>query len=150
MTNTMNSWADQDHEQHVPAEVFETLEKLTQIVSDEHYTREDLENHEAVQILYPYIPLDEEGNVTSMGSILHFEGSCKPCAFIKKDRCHKKDLCIYCHLAHDLAAPKTTRFRKSKKKRMRQHRQMCAQQGQEQSQDDGEDEYYSTGARVSL
>jgi hypothetical protein len=143
---------EEDQETLVPAEVRETLEKLTQDVGDNHFKREDLENHEATQLLYPHIPLDEEGNITSLGSILHSEGTCKPCAFLKKDRCHKRDLCIYCHLGHDLVAAKPQRFRKSKKKRMRQARQRSAAEEQLLSdQDDFDDDYeYSAGARVSL
>eukprot|EP00746_Dinoflagellata_sp_MGD_P147076 gnl/MRDRNA2_/MRDRNA2_79464_c0_seq1.p1 gnl/MRDRNA2_/MRDRNA2_79464_c0~~gnl/MRDRNA2_/MRDRNA2_79464_c0_seq1.p1 ORF type:complete len:495 (+),score=59.80 gnl/MRDRNA2_/MRDRNA2_79464_c0_seq1:79-1485(+) len=114
-----------NEELHAPAEVLKTLAKLTQIVGDGHYRREDMETHEATKFLYPYIPVNEEGNVTSLGSILHIEGSCTPCAFHKKNRCHKKDLCIYCHYDHDAAAPKS-RPRKSKKKRVREAAKLSA------------------------
>lgn len=117
-----------------PVEILDMLEKLTQMVGIERYKREDLVSHELTPVLYPYIPL-EEGNITSLGSILHLEGNCKPCAFLKKDRCHKKDLCLYCHFAHNITAPKSSCFRKSKKKRMRQARQRPW--GQESGDDQG-------------
>lgn len=113
-----------DDEPQAPNEVLEALDKLTKLVEDEHYKRENYQHHEATLFLYPYIPTDQRGNISSLGSILHFQGTCKPCAFLKKDRCHKKDLCLYCHLEHDLRTPKA---RRSKKWRMRTYRQRCLQ-----------------------
>eukprot|EP00746_Dinoflagellata_sp_MGD_P162571 gnl/MRDRNA2_/MRDRNA2_90189_c0_seq1.p1 gnl/MRDRNA2_/MRDRNA2_90189_c0~~gnl/MRDRNA2_/MRDRNA2_90189_c0_seq1.p1 ORF type:complete len:471 (+),score=83.51 gnl/MRDRNA2_/MRDRNA2_90189_c0_seq1:79-1491(+) len=97
----------------IPAEVIEALQIFAEKAAEEHYRREDLENHEMSVKLYPYIPVDDQGNVTSLGSILHHTDDCKPCIFLKRDACHKRDLCFYCHLPHDEQAPKTA----SKKKR---------------------------------
>jgi hypothetical protein len=102
-----------------PGEILQMLEEFQQLAGERNFKREDLIDHEVSQRLYPYIPLDDQGNLTSLGSIAHFDGSCKPCAFLKKDRCHKKDVCLYCHFDHDVSIPKTQRTRKSKKKRMR-------------------------------
>lgn len=147
----------QDHHEehqkhHVPVEVLDVLGKLTQLVGDEHWKREDLANHAATPILYPHIPLDEEGSITSLGSILHFEGTCKPCAFLKKDRCHKKDLCLYCHFGHEVDVPKPARFRKSKKKRMRQAKQNSndAQDNEQYYYQHEDDVFQHYGERVSL
>jgi hypothetical protein len=138
------SWdASKSPTTRVPAEVRETLAKLTHIVLEDHYKREDLENHEATVFLYPYIPLDEEGNATSLGSILHLEGSCKPCAFLNKQRCHKKDLCIYCHYVHDdvVAAPSTSK-RKSKRKRKALQRRAVGHEQLHHDDNDDENRYY--------
>lgn len=111
----------------VPRQALEALHKLTDQVAEEHLKREDLMTNEVTSQLYPFIPYDEEGNVTSLGSILHAEGSCKPCVFWKKDRCRKKDLCLFCHFEHEI--PKPACSRKSKSKRMR-----CARRSYEQEQ----------------
>lgn len=101
-------------------DVLEALEGLTNLAMAENWTREDLMNCDITDRLYPYIPVDDEGCVTSLGSIQHAEGTCKPCAFLKKDRCHKKDLCLYCHFGHEAAnQPKRTGARKSMAKRNR-------------------------------
>lgn len=86
-------------------EVLESLQQLTDLAAKEQLTREDLEKNEVTDHLYPYIPFNDEGDITSLGSILHAEGACKPCVFLKKDRCHKKDLCLYCHFEHDVKQP---------------------------------------------
>lgn len=130
------TYEDQVEQPQVPSYAIEALHKLTDLVAAEQWKREDLASNQVTAQLYPFIPLNEEGEVTSLGSILHFDGVCKPCAFVKKDRCHKKDLCVYCHFDHDSsnststpAASTTCRSptsRKSKAKRMsvaRQRRQ---------------------------
>jgi hypothetical protein len=104
----------------VPPEVLEALHKLADEVEEKNYRREDLATHEVTEQLYPYIPNDADGNQTSLGSILHDVDSCKPCLFFRRDSCHKKDLCLYCHFPHDIGP--VPRCRKSKKKRMRQHK----------------------------
>jgi len=87
------------------SEALEALQMLREREAEERFTREDLMNCDVSKQLYPAIPVDDKGNVTSLGSILHAEGTCKPCAFswkrsVKKDRCYKKDLCLYCHFEH--------------------------------------------------
>jgi len=115
------SWYDQTHQEElqIPDEALEALQTLQGLAIRDNLKREDLMTIEATSQLYPYIPFDDEGKVTSLGTILHAEGLCKPCAFFKKDRCHKKDLCLYCHFDHDLAKP----TRKSKSRRVRLARQ---------------------------
>merc|ERR1712118_424883 len=86
-------------------EVLDALQKLTDLDAEERMKREDIEQLDVTELLCPFIPVDDEGNSTSLGSILHAEGTCKPCAFLKKDRCRRKDLCLYCHIEHENAAP---------------------------------------------
>eukprot|EP00928_Gymnodinium_smaydae_P072051 TRINITY_DN5548_c0_g2_i1.p1 TRINITY_DN5548_c0_g2~~TRINITY_DN5548_c0_g2_i1.p1 ORF type:complete len:217 (-),score=33.27 TRINITY_DN5548_c0_g2_i1:406-1056(-) len=44
------------------------------------------------------IPKDEDGELTSVGSVLHETGSCMPCLFFMKTTCRKKFHCRYCHI----------------------------------------------------
>nr|PVC53987.1 hypothetical protein MACL_00003394 [Theileria orientalis] len=57
------------------------------------------------------IPLDDNGKLTSIGSVRHLIGDCKPCAF---NRHHTKTCmngirCNFCHFDH--TAKRKTRFR---------------------------------------
>jgi hypothetical protein len=121
-----SSWYAQTYEQqsHLPKEALDALHELTVMQADAQLKREDLMTHKVTAQLYPFIPFDDDGNVTSLGSILHSQGMCKPCAFVKKNRCHKKDLCLHCHFEHDI--PQSTCSRKSKSRRMRLR---CANSG---------------------
>jgi hypothetical protein len=121
LSSTASSWYDQLYEEQyeVPEEVLEALHELTNVAAEEQLKREDIMNYKVTEQLYPYIPVDDQGLVTSLGSILHALDACKPCAFLKKDRCHKKDLCLYCHFEHGGPNPKPACTRKSKSKRMR-------------------------------
>lgn len=120
------SWYDQSHEiQPIPStEALEVLQELTDLVASQNMRREDLMNNELAVQLYPFVPYDDEGFKTSLGSILHAEGMCKPCAFLKKERCHKKDLCLYCHFSHDVTKAKAVIPRQSQAKRKRVARQL--------------------------
>jgi hypothetical protein len=106
----------------LPSEALDALQKLKEMVAEEHLKREDLVTNEVTAQLYPYIPIDDEDNVTSLGTILHASGACKPCMFWKKGRCHKKDLCLYCHCDSEHAISKPgghVRLSKSKRLRLR-------------------------------
>lgn len=119
-----SSWYIQPHEEQVqvPGEALKALQNLIGLVSEGHLRYEDIRVHEITTKLYPLIPSDHEGNVTSLGSILHAQSACAPCAFFHMDRCRKKDLCVYCHFEHDndkIRNGHGRTSRKSKKKRMR-------------------------------
>jgi hypothetical protein len=101
----------------VPHQALEALHALNDLVTEGHLRREDLMVHELTAQLYPFIPSNHEGTMTSLGSILHAENTCSPCAFFAKDRCHKKELCLYCHFEHDI--PKSSGQRKSKRQRQK-------------------------------
>jgi len=115
----------------LPSEALDALQKLKEMVAEEHLKREDLVTNEVTAQLYPYIPIDDEGSVTSLGTILHASGACKPCMFWKKGRCHKKDLCLYCHIDSEHAISKPAgHVRPSKSKRMRLRKHNCQQKEQ--------------------
>jgi len=42
-----------------------------------------------------------EGELPSIGSEAHFDGSCKRCAFFSKGRCTNGKDCTHCHFAHE-------------------------------------------------
>jgi len=42
-----------------------------------------------------------EGELPSLGSKDHFDGSCKRCAFFSKGRCKNGQDCTHCHFAHE-------------------------------------------------
>jgi hypothetical protein len=103
----------------VPSQVLEALHKLIGAAKESQSTRADLMLNEATAQLYPSIPFDDKGNVTSLGSILHAEHLCKPCSFWMKGKCRRDDLCMHCHFEHDILIPETgKRLRKSKKARI--------------------------------
>lgn len=62
------------------------------------------------------IPRDEEGRLTSVGSIEHGT-KCTPCAYWFKGICKYSLRCHYCHYVHD--GQKSKRLRPSKQTRMR-------------------------------
>jgi len=105
------SWYSQTYEEdHLASPVFdgaafEALHKLKVLQDNEQLKKQGPMSNKHISQLRPFIPLDHGGNVTSLGSILHAEGACKPCAFWTKDRCLKKDSCLHCHFAHDNSSP---------------------------------------------
>jgi len=46
-------------------------------------------------------PDDFEGELPSVGSVGHFEGECKRCAFYPKGRCRNGKDCAHCHFSHE-------------------------------------------------
>ncbi|CEM02670.1 unnamed protein product [Vitrella brassicaformis CCMP3155] len=64
--------------------------------------------------LYRQIPRDEKGNLLSVGSIPHHEGTCKPCLFVHRQGCQNGANCLFCHHTH----PPKKKSRASKRKRM--------------------------------
>mmetsp|Transcript_111899 Transcript_111899/g.316850 ORF Transcript_111899/g.316850 Transcript_111899/m.316850 type:complete len:319 (+) Transcript_111899:75-1031(+) len=64
---------------------------------------------------HPDIPLDRHGNPTSIGSIVHHSGTCKPCAFVHTCMCTSGIQCEFCHFPHK----RGKHPRPSKKKRER-------------------------------
>lgn len=66
------------------------------------------------------IPRNDLGELTSLGSILHAESACSPCAYWFKGICKYGLLCTYCHFVHE--GQKCKRLRPSKQARMRLRR----------------------------
>lgn len=75
---------------------------------------------ESVESLLQRVPRDQQGSLTSIGSIVHEEGTCKPCVFAHNERkaCQNGVNCHFCHFAH----PPKRRMRYCKKKRMEMKR----------------------------
>jgi len=47
------------------------------------------------------VPIDEEGKETSIGSVGHSTGLCKPCLFVRsKQGCVNMTSCMFCHFPH--------------------------------------------------
>ncbi|CAE7359763.1 CCB1 [Symbiodinium sp. CCMP2456] len=65
------------------------------------------------------VPLDEDGKMTSIGSTLHAEGECRPCAFLSSIRrpCRNGAACLFCHFSHE--ARYKLRLGRRKRKEMR-------------------------------
>ncbi|CAK9021952.1 unnamed protein product [Durusdinium trenchii] len=74
----------------------------------------ELEAEELAQV-----PLDEAGELTSIGSILHGSGECRPCAFLGSERrpCTEGVACVFCHFPHD--ARRKVRLGRRKRREMR-------------------------------
>lgn len=50
--------------------------------------------------LMAQIPMTSNGQFTSVGSIEHEKGTCKPCLYWYHGQCAKGILCTYCHIKH--------------------------------------------------
>lgn len=84
-----NLWSDEDaHDQYV-------LQRRTHVRNISSYTEEDL------AAMYSKIPVDEFGRLTSIGSMTHISGECKPCLFVHTvGGCQGGLLCEFCHFSH--------------------------------------------------
>jgi len=60
------------------------------------------------------LPKDEEGRLTSLGSLSHKSGTCKPCAYWFKRACKNGVACYNCHIVHDGQKPKRLRPAKAR------------------------------------
>lgn len=69
------------------------------------------------QGLLSQIPRNDEGQITTLGSLRHGSGDCSPCVFWFQNACVKGMLCSYCHFRH--AGQRTKRIRPSKRTRQR-------------------------------
>mmetsp|Transcript_36323 Transcript_36323/g.104375 ORF Transcript_36323/g.104375 Transcript_36323/m.104375 type:complete len:335 (+) Transcript_36323:75-1079(+) len=65
------------------------------------------------------VPRNSEGEVTSVGSIGHFEGKCSPCVYWFKGVCSRGVTCRQCHFIHDGQKGKRLRPSKHTRQRMR-------------------------------
>lgn len=68
------------------------------------------------------VPLDADGRLTSIGSICHAEGGCRPCIFANSEKgkvCANGVACAFCHFSH---TPRKRPTRLSGKRRMKQRK----------------------------
>lgn len=62
------------------------------------------------------VPRNDQGEISSIGSILHASNTCSPCLFWFRKSCSKSIQCGYCHFRH--AGQKNKRIRPSRKARL--------------------------------
>jgi len=67
--------------------------------------------------LLAQVPRNQAGALTSVGSIGHENGTCRPCAYWFKGICARDIVCMHCHLTHE--GQKSKRLRPSKQARAR-------------------------------
>lgn len=83
--------------------------------------------------LTQYIPIDELGNQTSIGSIMHGKApigsECRPCVFFINKRCLQRELCFRCHLYHPDMKPRKPRPSAKKRATERDRRGARAKDG---------------------
>mmetsp|Transcript_15517 Transcript_15517/g.35494 ORF Transcript_15517/g.35494 Transcript_15517/m.35494 type:complete len:405 (-) Transcript_15517:54-1268(-) len=83
------------------------------------------------------IPRESHGRLTSVGSLLHFTNSCRPCSFWAGHlHCTYSVACTYCHFHH--AGVEHRRLRPSKQMRVRLQRWQALQRKSAQCEDEGE------------
>lgn len=78
-----------------------------------------------LQQLLEQVPLDEDGNLTSLGSIGHWTDECRrpACLFAHLERrCRNEVYCRYCHFPHDKVRKKTQPC-KAQRNRYRMHQE---------------------------
>lgn len=71
---------------------------------------------EPIESVLARIPYDEEGRPTSLGTLGHAVGHCRPCAFLGSEQrpCQNGARCPFCHLPH----PTKRRIRVGRRKRL--------------------------------
>jgi len=81
-------------------------------------------SEEGLHSLLDKVPVDENGERMSVGSIMH-DQDCTPCAFLlRRQGCVNGILCIFCHFSHDVAKrKKPNRARPCKGQRLRYRKQ---------------------------
>eukprot|EP00929_Paragymnodinium_shiwhaense_P030732 TRINITY_DN17365_c0_g1_i1.p1 TRINITY_DN17365_c0_g1~~TRINITY_DN17365_c0_g1_i1.p1 ORF type:complete len:362 (-),score=66.93 TRINITY_DN17365_c0_g1_i1:161-1246(-) len=85
------------------------------------------------------IPMDQNGNYLTVGSINHPE-SCSPCIFWFKGECSKGIGCSFCHYVHE--GQKKKRIRMSKRSRLQRRAQAQAALENGEGEIEGESEDY--------
>uniref|UniRef100_A0A7S0AEE1 C3H1-type domain-containing protein n=1 Tax=Pyrodinium bahamense TaxID=73915 RepID=A0A7S0AEE1_9DINO len=72
------------------------------------------------------IPRNENGELTSIGSICHEVGGCNPCPHWFKGVCANGLACKHCHFLHDGQRPRRLRPSKQARARLRKRAQDCS------------------------
>mmetsp|Transcript_20198 Transcript_20198/g.36609 ORF Transcript_20198/g.36609 Transcript_20198/m.36609 type:complete len:254 (+) Transcript_20198:68-829(+) len=82
------------------------------------------------------VPRNDAGELTSMGSVNHATGDCKPCAYWFKGVCAHSVLCRHCHCHH--AGQRSKRLRPSKQRRQKMRQRMRDDGSRTDESDEGE------------
>lgn len=109
-------------------EAVELYQHLWKMSGSRTITVEQMETLEAKIPFRNFIPEDDAGFPTSIGSVMHYQGTegsaCRPCFFWLRGTCVKGELCLHCHIRHvglkpkRLRASKTTRQRQQAKRKL--------------------------------
>jgi len=83
-----------------------------------------------VQGVLTKIPRNDEGNLSSLGSLQHFQGNCLPCIFWFKNQCRKGLTCKHCHFRHPGQKAKRHKPNKRARELMRQEKIAVAETSQ--------------------
>lgn len=59
------------------------------------------------------------GELPSQGSAGHADGTCKPCCFFQRQKCHSGKDCPYCHFKHDKPKRPGKKMREQMRKRLK-------------------------------
>merc|ERR1719217_577287 len=90
-----------DSESYRLQEALKFHQQISDLCADGKDIRVVLSAHFANLDTTRYIPCDPmTGAWLSLGSVLHFVNTCKPCSFFSTTTCHKNHLCLFCHFAH--------------------------------------------------
>jgi len=83
---------------------------------DEEPEQEKVSEDEPIESVLARVPYDELGRPTSLGSLAHALGECRPCAFLGSEQrpCQNGVRCPFCHLPH----PAKRRIRLCRRKRL--------------------------------
>lgn len=118
-----------------------------------------------LQVLYQQgilqqIPKNDQGELSSIGSIRHLDGECSPCLFWFRKSCAKGIHCSYCHFRHK--GQRNKRIRPSRKTRLQMRAGTERGDGSDEDDLDNEDDEVeeqpqdrsksgrSSGTRLSL
>lgn len=85
---------------------------------------EKVSEDEPIESVLARIPYDELGRPTSIGSLSHALGECRPCAFLGSEQrpCQNGARCPFCHLPH----PAKRRIRLCRRKRLEMRASVAA------------------------
>eukprot|EP00931_Biecheleriopsis_adriatica_P044059 TRINITY_DN25177_c0_g1_i1.p1 TRINITY_DN25177_c0_g1~~TRINITY_DN25177_c0_g1_i1.p1 ORF type:complete len:269 (+),score=40.85 TRINITY_DN25177_c0_g1_i1:53-859(+) len=71
------------------------------------------------------IPRNDEGEISSVGSIQHAEGTCIPCAYWFRNICTQSLTCTYCHFRHPGQKNKRKKPNKRTRELIREAKAQC-------------------------
>jgi len=91
---------------------------------DQEPEQEKVSEDEPIESVLARVPYDELGRPTSLGSLGHALGECRPCAFLGSEQrpCQNGARCPFCHLPH----PAKRRIRLCRRKRLEMRASVAA------------------------
>lgn len=97
---------------------------MSEVEEDQEPEQEKVSEDEPIESVLARVPYDELGNPTSLGSLGHALGECRPCAFLGSEQrpCQNGARCPFCHLPH----PAKRRIRLCRRKRLEMRASVAA------------------------